>query len=157
MGDVQTRAGKFGELNVARDTNRFGRGRHATQTEASGRDAFAHYSTCSERNVFGMFDDRKIERAAVIHDLARKACSGDGLAVIGDGTVALPGWHGTFIHARIAGLVQYLSDRDTPMPLALGQKLLRILDLLVGDAAVACHFSSDIAEDRNSRSLRSDI
>ena len=53
------------------------------------------------------------------------------LAVIGDGTEPLPGWHGTFIHARIAGLVQFLADRDTPMPLTLGQKLLRILDLLV--------------------------
>ncbi len=53
------------------------------------------------------------------------------LAVIGDGTQPLPGWNGTFIHAQIAGLVQYLADRDTPMPLALGQKLLRILDLLV--------------------------
>ncbi len=53
------------------------------------------------------------------------------LAVIGDGTEPLPGWHGTFIHARIAGLVQFLADRDTPMPSTLGQKLLRILDLLV--------------------------
>ncbi len=53
------------------------------------------------------------------------------LAVIGDGTEPLPGWHGTFIHARIACLVQYLADRDTPIPPALGQKLLRILDLLV--------------------------
>lgn len=53
------------------------------------------------------------------------------LAVIGDGTAPLPRWRGTFIYARIAGLVQYLADRDTPMPLALGQKLLRILDLLV--------------------------
>lgn len=53
------------------------------------------------------------------------------LAVIGDGTEPLPRWHGAFIHARIAGLVQYLADRDTPIPLALGQKLLRILDFLV--------------------------
>lgn len=53
------------------------------------------------------------------------------LAVIGDGAEPLQRWHSTFIHARIAGLVQYLADRDTPMPPALGQKLLRILDLLV--------------------------
>lgn len=53
------------------------------------------------------------------------------LAVIGDGTDPLPGWHGTFIPARTSGLVQSLADRDTPMPLGLGQKLLRILDLLV--------------------------
>jgi hypothetical protein len=33
--------------------------------------------------------------------------------------------------ARIAGLVQYLADRETPTPLELGQKLLRILDLLI--------------------------
>jgi hypothetical protein len=43
----------------------------------------------------------------------------------------LKGWHGTFLPARIAGLVQYIADRETPMPLELGQKLLRILDLLV--------------------------
>jgi hypothetical protein len=54
------------------------------------------------------------------------------LSVIGDGaSEPLKGWHGTFLPARIAGLVQYFASRDTPMPLALGQKLLRILDLLV--------------------------
>lgn len=53
------------------------------------------------------------------------------LSVIGDGTEPLPGWHGTFIHARIAGIVQFLANRDTPMQLTLGQKLLRVLDLLV--------------------------
>jgi hypothetical protein len=40
-------------------------------------------------------------------------------------------WHGTFLSARIAGLVQDIADRETPMPMALGQKLLRILDVLV--------------------------
>ncbi|MGJ3262396.1 MAG: hypothetical protein ACFE0R_04090 [Salinarimonas sp.] len=35
------------------------------------------------------------------------------------------------IPARIAGLVQHLADRETPMPPALAQTLLRILDLLV--------------------------
>lgn len=44
---------------------------------------------------------------------------------------ALKGWHGTLLAARIAGLVQHLADRETPTPPALGQKLLRILDLLV--------------------------
>lgn len=53
------------------------------------------------------------------------------LAVIGDGSEALKGWHGTFIPARIASLVQHFADRDTPVVPNLGQKLLRILDLLV--------------------------
>jgi hypothetical protein len=53
------------------------------------------------------------------------------LAVIGDGTEPLKGWHGTFIPARIAGLVQHFASRETPMPPQLGQKLLRVLDLLV--------------------------
>lgn len=53
------------------------------------------------------------------------------LAVIGDGTEPLKGWHQTFIPARIAGLVQYFADRDTPISPELGQKLLRVLDLLV--------------------------
>jgi hypothetical protein len=52
------------------------------------------------------------------------------LHVIDGGGPPLKGWHGTFLPARIAGLVQDLADRETPMPLELGQKLLRILDLL---------------------------
>lgn len=43
----------------------------------------------------------------------------------------LQSWHGTFLPARIAGLVQHFADRETPMPSSLGQKLLRILDLLI--------------------------
>jgi hypothetical protein len=53
------------------------------------------------------------------------------LAIIEDDTQPLKGWNGTFIPARIAALVQLLADRETPMPTALGQKLLRVLDLLV--------------------------
>jgi hypothetical protein len=54
------------------------------------------------------------------------------LCVIGDDAlVPLKGWHGTFLPARIAGLVQYFAGRDTSMPLPLGQKLLRVLDQLV--------------------------
>jgi len=32
-----------------------------------------------------MFDDAQIERAAVVHHLAREFCRGDGLAIVGDG------------------------------------------------------------------------
>lgn len=53
------------------------------------------------------------------------------LAIIEDDTQPLKGWNGTFIPARIAALVQFLADRETPMPPALGRKLLRVLDLLV--------------------------
>src|SRR6185312_1756769 len=53
------------------------------------------------------------------------------LAIIGDGSNNLKGWHGTFIPARIAELVQYFAHRDAPMMLALAQKFLRILDILV--------------------------
>jgi hypothetical protein len=53
------------------------------------------------------------------------------LEVIGDGSQPLKGWNGTLLPARIAGLVQFFADRDTPMTPALGQKLLRVLDLLV--------------------------
>lgn len=53
------------------------------------------------------------------------------LHVINGAQPSLKGWHGTFLPARIAGLVQQLADRETPMPLALGQKFLRILDVLV--------------------------
>jgi hypothetical protein len=40
-------------------------------------------------------------------------------------------WRGTMIAARIASRVQDIADRASPLPLALGQKLLRILDVLV--------------------------
>ena len=53
------------------------------------------------------------------------------LAIIGDGSDNLNGWHGTFIPARIAELVQHYAHRDAPMTLALAQKFLRILDMLV--------------------------
>ena len=43
----------------------------------------------------------------------------------------LQSWHGTSLPARIAGLVQHFADRETPMPRSLGQKFLRILDLLI--------------------------
>ena len=49
----------------------------------------------------------------------------------GDGFDSLKGWHGTFIPARIAELVQHFAHRDAPMPLALAQKFLHILDILV--------------------------
>jgi hypothetical protein len=53
------------------------------------------------------------------------------LAITGDGPGELRGWHGTFIPARIAGLVQHFADRDSVMSPPLAQKFLRILDLLV--------------------------
>jgi len=52
-------------------------------------------------------------------------------AIIVGGTRELKGWHGSFIPARIAGLVQHFADRDSPLPLQLAQKFLRILDLLI--------------------------
>lgn len=53
------------------------------------------------------------------------------LAIIGDGPDNLKGWHGNFIPARIAELAQHFAHRDAPMKLALAQKFLRVLDMLV--------------------------
>lgn len=53
------------------------------------------------------------------------------LSIIGNGSDNLKGWHGKFIPADIADLIHYFAYRDTPMKLALAQKLLRILDILV--------------------------
>jgi hypothetical protein len=53
------------------------------------------------------------------------------LSIIGEGSDNLKGWHGTFIPARIAELVQHLAHRDVPVKLDLAQKFLRILDMLV--------------------------
>lgn len=49
----------------------------------------------------------------------------------GRATAPLRGWRGTFLAARIASLVQQAAARETPMLSSLGQKLLRILDVLV--------------------------
>ncbi|MDH5666713.1 MAG: hypothetical protein OEY86_01705 [Nitrospira sp.] len=53
------------------------------------------------------------------------------LTILGNGPSTLKGWHGTFIPARIAELVQHFAHRDAPMRPALSQKFLRILDMLV--------------------------
>ena len=45
------------------------------------------------------------------------------LAIIGDGPDSLQGWHGTFIPARIAELVQHFAHRDTPMTLGPGTEV----------------------------------
>lgn len=51
--------------------------------------------------------------------------------LLSGGPTSLIGWHGTFIPARIAGMVQHLAHREAPMDLSLAQKFLHILDLLV--------------------------
>ncbi|MGS0743473.1 hypothetical protein ACVBEF_16860 [Glaciimonas sp. GG7] len=53
------------------------------------------------------------------------------IAIIGDGSNTLKGWHGTFIPARISELVHNFAHLNAPMTLALAQKFLRILDLLI--------------------------
>lgn len=53
------------------------------------------------------------------------------LYVLVDCGGSLKGWRGTSIPSRIAGLVQTFADRETPLPLPLGQKFLRVLDLLI--------------------------
>lgn len=68
------------------------------------------------------------------------------LAVLGPEGGDLKGWHGTIIPARIAALIQYFADRDTPVAPGLAQKFLRILDLLVdmGDRRSAALQLSEI-------------
>ncbi|PNK59800.1 AAA family ATPase [Psychrobacter sp. FDAARGOS_221] len=43
----------------------------------------------------------------------------------------LIGWQGSTLYARIADLVQFFAERDNPLDLATGQKLLRIIDWLI--------------------------
>src|SRR5690242_15660859 len=85
MCNVEARAGELCELNVASDANGFGGGGHSGKTETSGGDAFAHNSTSGQRNIFRMLNDGEIERAAVVHDLPREFCGGDGLTIVGNG------------------------------------------------------------------------
>jgi hypothetical protein len=69
------------------------------------------------------------ERAKV--NFPSEAFADQILAIIDNGSDNLVGWRGTLIPARIAGLVQHFAHRDAPMTLALAQKFLRILDILV--------------------------
>src|SRR5579863_3657905 len=84
MRDVQAAFGEFGDLYVASDTNGFSSGGHAGKSEPGGRNSFTHDGAGSEGDVFGVFDDGKIKRTAIIHDLARELCGGDRLAIVGD-------------------------------------------------------------------------
>ena len=67
------------------------------------------------------------------------------LTSLSGGRESLKGWRGLYLPARIAGLVQCLAFRDSPMPTAVAQKLLRILDILVdmGDRRSAALQISD--------------
>jgi hypothetical protein len=60
-----------------------------------------------------------------------------------------PGWHGTFLPARIASLIHEFGTRTQPLPHALAQHMLRILDLLVdmGDRRAAALQTSEIFKD----------
>lgn len=71
------------------------------------------------------------------------------LALLALGPSGLSAWHGTLIPARVAGLVQHFATRESPMPSALAQKLLRILDALVdlGDRRSAALQISDAFRD----------
>jgi hypothetical protein len=61
----------------------------------------------------------------------------------------LPGWRGTILPARIAGLIQIYADRQYPLEPQLAQKMLRILDILVnlGDRRSAALQSSEAFRD----------
>lgn len=43
----------------------------------------------------------------------------------------LVGWQGSTLYSRIAELVQFFAERDNPLDLETGQKLLRIIDWLI--------------------------
>lgn len=53
------------------------------------------------------------------------------LSVLSMSEKELARWHGTMMAPRIASLVQFFADRETPMPNSLSEPLLCILDTLV--------------------------
>ena len=69
------------------------------------------------------------ERASAVYPAA--AFADQVLAVLKGGDGTLEGWQGTMIPARIARMIQTLAHRDAPLPLAVAQRFLRILDYLV--------------------------
>ncbi len=70
-----------------------------------------------------------VERAQT--DYPADAFADQMLAILAPGRDTLKGWRGTTMPARIAGVVQGLAFRETPMQPYLAQKLLRTLDVLV--------------------------
>ena len=81
---MQARAGRLGELHIAGDANRFRRRGHPAQAQARGSHALTHDRPGSQGNVFGMLHHRKIERAAIIHDLAGEPGGRNRPAIIGN-------------------------------------------------------------------------
>jgi hypothetical protein len=71
------------------------------------------------------------------------------LGVLGKVPATPPGWRHSFIPARIAALVHEFGARTQPLPHALAQDMLRLLDLLVdmGDRRAAALQTSEIFKD----------
>jgi hypothetical protein len=82
------------------------------------------------------------ERASGIYPA--DAFSGQVLAIL-TSEIKLKGWRGSLLLARIAGLVQQIASRESPMSIELAQRFLRILDVLVdmGDRRSAALQISD--------------
>jgi len=61
----------------------------------------------------------------------------------------LPGWRGTILPARIAGLVQFYTSNEHALEYGLAQKMLKILDVLVdlGDRRSASLQASEVFRD----------
>jgi hypothetical protein len=64
-------------------------------------------------------------------DYPSEAFADQILAILSEGPECLRGWHGTFLPARIAALVQHFAQRDASLTLPLAQRFLQILDFLV--------------------------
>lgn len=71
------------------------------------------------------------------------------LGVLGKTPATSPGWRHSFIPARIAALVHEFGARTHPLPHALAQDMLQLLDLLVdmGDRRAAALQTSEIFRD----------
>ncbi len=114
MRNVQSRAGQFRKLHIARHANGFRRCWHSAQTESRGSYAFAHHCAVSQRGVLRMFNHRKIQRATIIHHQPRQTCGGDRFAVVGNGHDA------GFFHCRNFGhrfaLASHAGCADRPHP-----------------------------------------
>ncbi len=70
-----------------------------------------------------------VERAKAYYP--SEAFANQILHVLANGEQQVKGWHGTFLSSRIAEMIQFFAHRDNPLPHALAQKFLRVLDMLV--------------------------
>ena len=84
MRDVITRAGHFGQQNIAGHHDVFGAAGNAAQAEAHGFEALMHVAAGAEVQILAMVDHGDAEAAGELHGAAHHARVHHRTAVVGN-------------------------------------------------------------------------